>query len=104
MVRYPGSGITMVTDTKGSTSDLEGRKLRFYFCDGEICEATLLTVDVHENCPFGDDYADFVYDVKSTNRPEKYERDRNKDPKPVYSAEFAYLDHWEIVDSAGGRG
>jgi len=92
----------MATDTKGLSQELAGRKLRLYFQDREICEAILVSVDVHENCPFGDDYADFVYDIISTNRPDKYKTDKANKPKPVYAAAFKFLDRWEFLDSIGG--
>jgi hypothetical protein len=89
-----------MVDTKGLTNDLKGKELRLFFQGGEICEAILLLVDVHENCQFGDDYADFVYEIISTNQPEKYKDDQVRIPKPVYSTEFSYLDRWEIIPAA----
>jgi hypothetical protein len=87
-----------MVDTKGLTKDLEGKKLRLYFHGGEVCDAKLLLVDVHENCPFGDDYADFIYDVISTNQPGKYDGHDSKEPSSVYSAEFGHLERWEILE------
>ncbi|HVA18084.1 MAG TPA: hypothetical protein VMV59_10290 [Candidatus Dormibacteraeota bacterium] len=92
----------MPIDTKGLTRDVEGKKLRLFFDGGEICEVVLLTVNVHENCSFGDDYADFYYDVISSNRPDRY-KDARKTPKPVYTAEFKHLNRWELLDSNGER-
>jgi len=59
------------SDTKGLTPEIEGKKLRLFFDGGEICEVVLLTVNIHENCSFGDDYADFYSDVISSNKPER---------------------------------
>ena len=92
----------MPTDTKGLSQNLEGKRLRLFFRDGEICDAILVSVNVHENCSFGDGYADFFYDVISTNRPDRYKGDEPKIPKPVYAAEFEFLDHWESLDAIGG--
>lgn len=91
--------MAMAIDTKGLTRDLEGRKLRLFFDGGEVCEVVLLSVNVHENCRFSDDYADFFYDVISSNKPEKYKDDAKKTPKPAYSAEFKHLNHWEPLES-----
>jgi len=93
----------MATDTKGLSQNLEGRKLRLFFHGGEICEVFLVSVNIHENCPFGDDYADFFYRVISTNRPGNYRCDEAKSPKPLYAAEFKYLDRWKPADSMGGQ-
>jgi len=93
----------MVTDTKGLSRSLEGAKLRLFFQGGEVCEAILLSVNVHEDCRFGDEHADFFYDVVSSNRLDKYREDKAKTPKPVYSSEFKYLDRWELVDSMGAH-
>jgi hypothetical protein len=87
-----------MVDTKGLSNDLKGKKLRLFFQGGEVCEAVLLLVDIHENCEFGDDYADLVYDVMSTNRPEKYDLSGTKNP--VYSAQFSHLDKWELIGAA----
>ena len=89
-------------DTKGLSSNLEGKKLRLFFDEGEICEAVLLSINVHEDCSFGDDHADFYYDVISSNRPDRYKDARNA-PKRVYAAEFKHLDRWELLDSNGER-
>ncbi|HLV97014.1 MAG TPA: hypothetical protein VKS44_17610 [Candidatus Acidoferrales bacterium] len=93
----------MATDTKGLSRQLEGRKLRLFFEGGEICEAVLLAVDVHEHCPVGDDYAEFYYDVICSNKPEKYKVVIKKTPKPVFAAEFKCLSGWELLDSNGGK-
>jgi hypothetical protein len=82
-----------MVDSQGLTKDLEGKKVRLFFRGGD-CEATPLTVAV----PFGDD---LIHEVISTNRPKKYESGKSKNPRSVYSAEFPYLDHWELIDSAG---
>jgi hypothetical protein len=93
----------MATDAKGLTQSLEGKKLRLFFQGGEICDVILVSVNVHESCPFCDGYADFFYDVISTNRPDKYKGDEKKVPKPCYAAEFAFLDRWENLEAIGGH-
>jgi len=80
-----------MVDTKGLTRDLEGQRVRLFFRGGDG-EASPLTVAV----PFGDD---LINELISTTRPKKYESDKGK--RSAYSAEFPYLDHCELIDSAG---
>ncbi len=93
----------MAIDTKGLSRNLEGKKLRLFFRGGEVCEVILVSVNTHENCTFEDSYGDFFYDVISTNRPDKYKGGETKIPKPMYAAEFEFLDRWENLDAIGGH-
>ena len=93
----------MATDTKGLSHDLAGRKLRLFFQEGEVADVVLVSVNIHENCAFGDDHADFFYELISTNQPEKYQSGEAKTPKPIYVSEFKSLERWEPLDSMGGR-
>ena len=56
-------------DTRGITKEMEGKRLRIIFSDGEDAEIKLnwvMIYDCHEDCN------GFVYHVISTNQPEKY--------------------------------
>jgi hypothetical protein len=92
----------MAADTKGLSQNLEGSKLRLFFQGGEISDVVLVSVNIHENCAFGDDHADFFYELMSTNRPDKYRSNEKKTPKPIYASDFKLLDRWEALDSMGG--
>jgi hypothetical protein len=50
--------------------ELEGRKLRFFFSDGEVSEGTIVTALAHDDC---EGCNGFAYDLLSTDRPAKYE-------------------------------
>ncbi len=85
----------MAADTHGLTSDLEGKVIKVFFKDGEICNLKLLHLDIHEDCPHCSGYAGIIYDLVGTNRPEKYTL------PPVKSAFWADLDeieHFETVE------
>ena len=64
------------------------------FVDGEVSDIKLLHFEVHENCEFCDGYEWFVYDVLSTNRPERY-----KDPlaSAAYSGRFEDIESFEVL-------
>ena len=93
----------MATDAKGLSQNLEGSKLRLFFQEGEVSDVVLVSVNIHEGCAFGDDRADFFYELISTNRPDRYRGNETTSPKPIYASEFRFLDRWEALDSMGGH-
>jgi len=84
----------MATDTHGLLPEYEGKRLRMYFGDGETCEMKLLNVEVHEDCEFCDGYAWFIYDVISTNRPERYKAPPGR---AVYCGRFEDIERFEVI-------
>ena len=84
-----------MVDTKGLTPAMEGKRLRLFFRGGEVCEAVLLSVNVHGDCPFCAGYADFWYHVTSSNQPASYANDK---PDAGYAAEFPWLEKWELLE------
>ena len=59
----------MTLDTRGITKEMENKRLRVNFADGETAEVKLVWVmlhDCHEDCN------GFIYDLISTDRTEKY--------------------------------
>jgi hypothetical protein len=58
-------------ETHGVTKEMEGKRLRICFVDGEIAEIKLNTVmlhDCHEDCN------GFILYLVSTNQTQKYEK------------------------------
>jgi hypothetical protein len=61
--------MSFIVDTHGISRQLEGKKLRIRFSDGEIAEVKLdwaIIHDCHEDCN------GFVYHVLSSNQIENY--------------------------------
>jgi hypothetical protein len=61
--------MSFVANTHGISRDLENKKLRISFTDGEIADVRLdwaIIHDCHEDCN------GFIYYVLSTNQSEKY--------------------------------
>jgi len=48
---------------------MEGRRLRLFFPDGDICEGQIVSVPAHDSC---DGCNGFVYDLIATTKPERY--------------------------------
>jgi len=65
-----------------------------YFMDGEVSEIKLLHLDVHENCELCEGYASFIYDIKSTNRPDRYKALWDKS---TYSGRFEDIKRFEVL-------
>ncbi len=84
----------MPTDTHGLSAEHEGKRLRMHFLDGEVCEIKLLHFEVHENCEFCEGYAWFMYDIISTNRPDRY---NDLSGKCAYSSQFEEIESFEVL-------
>ena len=89
------NGMTMATDTKGLSPELEGKVLRVFFKDGEIAELKLLIFELHENCKYCDGYAGIIYDVIQTNRPKDFPDQKTK---PCWWADLTNIEKFEIVN------
>jgi hypothetical protein len=74
--------------------ELEGRKLRLFFSDGEVSEGIVITAPAHDDCAACDGFA---YDLLSTNRPAKYEAMRVKVGSALWSS-FDSLEKYEVLE------
>ena len=83
-----------MVDTRGLSPQLEGKKLRVYFIDGEVCEVKLLSLELHENCHLCDGYTGFIYDLLSTNRPEEYTTEASSS---AYWGNFEDIERVEVA-------
>ena len=77
-------------ETKERLRKLEGLIVQLSFSDGENTVAKLVYID--------DECEDFVYDMVSTNRP-----DRHKDPEAAYAAPLQELLSFGLVDDTGAK-
>jgi hypothetical protein len=75
-------------------SELQGRKLRLFFSDGEVSEGVIVSAPTHSSCEGCDG---FVYDLESTNRPAKYEAMRVKVGSALWT-KFDEFAKYEILE------
>jgi|GEM_PF-5735528 len=93
--------MTKKTDTRGLTADLQGKQLRLFFRDGEVCDVKLAMVEVHEDCHLCEGYAGIIYDLISTNRPERYRANYEKYEKFSCWANFEDIERFETLNVLG---
>jgi hypothetical protein len=73
--------------------ELEGRKVRLFFADGEISDGVIIVVSGHDDCEGCDG---FVYDLLRTDRAAKYEGIGVKAGSALWSR-FEELEKYEIL-------
>jgi hypothetical protein len=72
-------------DTHGITREMEGKRLRITFDDGETAEIRITSVQIHD-CH--EDCNGIVYDVLSSNKMDKY---RLPLEQSAFWSEFQYI-------------
>ena len=83
------------TDTKGLSSEFEGKVLRIFFKDGGIAELKLLNFELHENCEYCEGYAGIIYDVVRTNCPKDCPGQK---PGACCWADLTEIEKFELVN------
>jgi hypothetical protein len=64
--------LTTFVDTHGLTPEMEGKKLKVHFRDGEVSVIKLTLLEIHVDCHLCDGYTGFIYDLIDSTTPEKY--------------------------------
>jgi hypothetical protein len=88
----------MLVYTKGLTRDLEGKTVSILFGDGEeqvLKMEFVMIFDCHDSCN------GFVYKLISTNRPEKFEKQRQEHPEGFSClGKFEDVVSWKLVEDS----